>query len=300
MSSRVTDDSRPYLDPEVLARVSHLELRAREIVEGLISGRHRSPFRGQSVEFAQHREYAAGDDPRDIDWNVWAKSDRLYIKQYEEETNLRTTLLLDASESMSYGESPSKYDYACALAASLAYLLLRQSDAVGFTTFDQEVRTQLPRRNQLSHLRTILHTMASRRPAKKTDLELILRKTSERETNRGMVLLISDLLAERQSVFRGLRLLRQRRHDVVVFHVLHDDEIDFLFEGTTRFANLEGPESLVCDPRSLRDEYLRALEAYLGALRRLSGEIGIDYRLVKTSDPIGAVLASLLHERLRG
>lgn len=284
----------------MLARVSHLELRAREIVEGLISGRHRSPFRGQSVEFAQHREYAAGDDPRDIDWNVWAKSDRLYIKQYEEETNLRTTLLLDASESMSYGDSPSKYDYACSLAASLAYLLLRQSDAVGFMTFDQDVRAQLPRRNQLSHLRAILHAMVARRQGKKTDLELILRKTSERETNRGMVLLVSDLLADRQSVFRGLRLLRQRRHDVIVFHVLHDDEMNFLFEGSTRFENLEGPEFLVCDPRSLRDEYLRALEAYLGELRRLSGEIGIDYRLVRTSDSIGAVLASVLHERLRG
>jgi uncharacterized protein (DUF58 family) len=194
----------------------------------------------------------------------------------------------------------SKYDYACTLAASIAYLLLRQSDAVGLVTFDQEVRAQVPRRNQQSHMRALLHAMARRRQGRKTDLEMILRQTSEREVHRGLVVLISDLLADRASVVRGLRLLRQRRHDVIVFHVMHDDEINFLFEGTTRFEGLESSDFLVCDPRSLRDEYLRALEAYRSELRRVSGEMGIDYRFVKTSDPIGAVLASLLHERLRG
>ncbi|MFO0945746.1 MAG: DUF58 domain-containing protein [Planctomycetota bacterium] len=295
----MTDASRPYLDPEALARVAHLELQAREIVEGLISGRHRSPFHGQSVEFAQHREYVPGDDLRHIDWSVWAKSDRLYIKQYEEETNLRATILLDVSESMGYGENVSKYDYACALSACLSYLLLRQSDSVGLTTFDSDVVARIPRRNQVSHLRVILQAMTSRRPNKKTDLKTVLEQIADQEQRPGLIVLVSDLFAERQSVLKGLSMLRHRRHDVVVFHVLHDDEIDFLFEGATRFEGMESGDQLLCDPRALRTAYLEALHRYLTDLRRLSGQTGIDYRLTRTSDSMGTVLSSLLHERLR-
>lgn len=295
----MTDASRPYLDPEALARVAHLELQAREIVEGLISGRHRSPFHGQSVEFAQHREYVPGDDLRHIDWSVWAKSDRLYIKQYEEETNLRATILLDASESMAYGENVTKYDFACALAACLAYLLLRQSDSVGLTAFDGEIVARVPRRNQLTHLRTILQAMSPRRPTRTTDLKLVLEQVADQEQKPGLILLVSDLLAERESVLKGLALLRHRRHDVIVFHVLHDDELDFPFEGATRFEAMEAAGHLLCDPRALRVAYLDALHRYLGDLRRMSGQSGIDYRLTRTSDSMGTVLSSLLHERLR-
>lgn len=299
MNWRVTDDSRPLLDPEALERVAALELRARRIVEGLIAGRHRSPFHGQSVEFAQHREYAAGDDPRHIDWSVWAKSDRFYIKQFEEETNLRATLLVDASESMAYGAPVSKYDYAAGLTAALAYLLLRQSDAVGLVTFDSEPRTRLPRRSQESHLRAILHALGTRRPGRKTDLGRVLKEVALADRHRGLVVLVSDLFGDAESIERGLGLLRKQRHDVIVFHVLHDDEVDFPFEGSTRFEGLELPDQVLCDPRALRDAYRDALEGFRADWRRRSGGLGIDYRFVRVSEPMGSVLAALLDERLR-
>lgn len=296
----MTNDSRRYLDPEVASRVSSLELRARQIVEGLMSGRHRSALKGQSVEFAQHREYTPGDDLRHLDWKVWAKQDRLYIKEFVEETNLRATILLDASASMDYGSGEEhKHTYASLLAAAVSYLLLRQSDSVGLVTFDQQIRAEVPHRNPTTHLQTILHALHVESPQKKTDLEAIMRQVSESQSRPGMIVLISDLLAERESVLKSLRLLRQRRHDVILFHLLHDDEMTFTFKGMTRFVGLEETAQLTCDPRALRADYLQSLERYLGELRRLAGQTGVDYRLTRTSEPIDAVLARLLHERIR-
>lgn len=288
------------LDPDVIARISSLEFKARQVVEGLIAGRHRSPFRGGSAEFAQHREYTPGDDLRYLDWKVWARSDRLTVKEFEEETNLRATFLLDASASMDYGSNLAhKYEYSTMLVGSLAYLLLRQSDSVGLKVFDDSLRVEIPHRNVQNHLRALLHGMQVVKPAKKYDFAAIMGEVAEQDFHRGLVVLVSDLLADRESVLDGLRRLRQRRHDVIVFHVLHDDEIDFDFHGTTRFEGLEDPSMITCDPRGLRDDYLKAVNRFLTDVRKLCGRTGIDYRLARTSQPLDAVLGSLLRERMR-
>lgn len=295
----MTHDSRRFLHPEVLARISRLELRARHIVEGFISGAHRSPFHGYSVEFAQHREYAPGDDLRHLDWKVWARNDRFYVKQYEEETNLRTMILLDVSESMLYGNGPlNKYEIACSVAASLAYLLIRQQDAVGLMTFDEDVRDHLPPRSHPEHLRSLLKLMEIGESAMKTDMERILHRFTETYPQRGMLVLISDLLAPRESLFRGLELTRFRSHDVLVFHVMDDDELDFPYSGQTRFEGLETLGDLNCDPRSLREGYLKALDRYLTEVRRNCVQQGIDYQILRTHSPLDAALASFLAHRL--
>jgi uncharacterized protein (DUF58 family) len=293
------DDPRRFLHPETIARISRLDLRARHVVEGFISGMHRSPFFGHSVEFIQHREYVSGDDLRHLDWKVWSKTDRYYIKQFEEETNLRATLVVDVSESMHYGRGPlNKYEYACTIAACLGYLLLRQQDAVGLITFDDHVRQIVPSRSQQIHIDAITKGLHVSRPREKTDLEKILRRVTETVSSRGMIILVSDLLADREPLFRGLEMLRHRRHDVLVFHVLDDDEMLFPFSGSTRFEGMEELPELLCDPRALRDGYLEALEEYLVEVRRGCVRQGIDYSLVRTSDYLDAVLSKFLHSRM--
>ncbi|MGA2030848.1 MAG: DUF58 domain-containing protein [Thermoguttaceae bacterium] len=292
-------DSKRFLHPEAIQRIARLDLRARHIVEGFLSGMHRSPYFGQSVEFRQHREYTYGDDLRNVDWKVWAKQDRYYVKQFEEDTNLRALLLVDASGSMQYGRGPlSKYEYGCTVAASLAYLLLRQQDAVGCVTFDDAVRVTVPERTRRSHLDSILQAMNVTEPRDKTDLYPVLREIAESHPRRGMMMLVSDLLVERQGLFRGLKLLRSRGHDVLVFHVLDDDELDFPFSGPTRFEGLELPEVLRCNPRALREGYLAALAAYLEEVRRGCAANNIDYALLRTSQPLDAALAAYLSNRL--
>src|SRR5215467_1433994 len=193
-----TVDKKRFLHPEAIKRISRLDLRARHIVEGFLSGMHRSPYFGQSVEFLQHREYSHGDDLRHVDWKVWAKQDRLYLKQYEEETNLRAALLVDVSHSMQYGRGPmNKYEYACTAAVSLAYLLLRQQDAVGCLAFDESTRMTVPMRTKRSHLNSIIQSLAISKPQKKTELHQILRQAAESFSHRGLMILLSDLLVER-------------------------------------------------------------------------------------------------------
>jgi uncharacterized protein (DUF58 family) len=293
------DDPRRFLAPEVIAHISPLELRARHVVEGFLSGLHRSPFFGHSVEFVQHREYVPGDDLRHLDWKVWSKTDRFYVKQYEEETNLRSTLVVDVSESMHYGRGAlNKYAYASTIAACLGYLVLRQQDAVGLMTFDADVRHVVPARAQQTHIDTIVKGLDVSRPRQKTDLEKVLRRVLETVTARGLIILISDLLADRAPLFRGLEMLSHRRHDVLVFHVLDDDELAFPFAGTTRFEGMEELPVLLCDPRALRAGYLEALQEYLIEVRRGCAQRGIDYVLARTGDPLDAVLARFLHQRM--
>jgi uncharacterized protein (DUF58 family) len=293
------EDPRRFLDPQAIAHISRLDLRARHVVEGFISGLHRSPFFGHSVEFLQHREYVPGDDLRHIDWKVWSKTDRYHIKQYEEDTNLRSTLVVDVSESMHYGRGAvNKYNYGCTIAACLGYLLLRQQDAVGLITFDSDVRQIVPTRSQQNHIDAIVKAMDVSRPREKTDLEKILRRVAETVTSRGMIILVSDLLADRPPLFRGLDMLCHRRHDVLVFHVLDDDEVTFPFAGSTRFEGMEQLPDLLCDPRALRDGYLEALDEYLTEVRRGCVSKGIDYVLVRTGDSLDAVLSKFLHHRM--
>jgi uncharacterized protein (DUF58 family) len=292
-------DPRRFLSPAAIARISRLDLRARQIVEGFISGMHKSPFFGHSVEFVQHRDYTPGDDIRHLDWKVWSKTDRYYIKQFEAETNLRAMLVVDVSESMRYGRGPlTKYEYGCSVAAALAYMLLRQGDSVGCITFDARLRQAIPARSHQNHLDAILQAMDVSRPQEKTDLEAILRRVVETLPSRGMVIIISDLLAEREPFFRGLDLLCHRRHDVIVFHVLDNDETDFEFQGTTKFLGMEALPDLVCNPRALREGYLEALDDYLTQVRRGCAKRGVEYALVRTGDYLDAVLARFLSARM--
>ena len=297
--ARNEEDPRRFLDPETIARIARLDLRARQVVEGFITGGHKSRFFGHSVEFVQHRDYVAGDDIRHLDWKVLAKTDRYYIKQFEAETNLRCTLVLDVSESMRYGRRAlNKYEYACTAAACLAYLLIRQQDSVGLITFDDDVRQIVPARSSQNHLDAIVKAMDVSRPREKTDMERIFRRVAESAPGRGMVVIVSDFLADREPIFKGIEMLRHRKHDVLAFHILDDDELDFNFAGTTKFEGMEEMPDLICDPRALREGYLEALEEYLVEIRRGLTRIGVDYAQVRTSDYLDAVLTKFLSHRM--
>ena len=296
----MTTASKRSLHPEVIQRIGRLEIRARHIVEGLLSGMHRSPYFGQSVEFLQHRQYAPGDDLRRVDWKVWAKQDRLYLKQYEEDTDLRCCLLVDTSASMEYGRGPlTKCDYAVTAASALAYLLLRQQDAVGCAVFDEAIRQAIPLRTSTSHLTTIVRALEPRQPRDKTQLFEVLAKVAETYPRRGMMILISDLLVDPADALRGLRLLRQLGHDVLVLHVMDDDELDFPFARPARFEGLESDDQVSCNPRALREGYLQALDRFLATLRHGCARDNVDYALIRTSMPLDAALTSFLSHRQR-
>lgn len=276
-----------------------MDLRARHIVEGFLSGMHRSPYFGQSVEFRQHREYVHGDDLRHVDWKVWARQDRLYIKQFEEDTNLRCLLAVDVSNSMRYGGGPlSKYEYACTVAATLAYWTLRQQDGVGSVAFDDKIRAKVPVLSKRNHLFAILESLNVNEPADKTDLGPLLSQIAETYPRRGMVIVISDLFSDVEQTLRGLRLLRQRGHDVLVFHLMDDDELEFPFSGPTRFEGLESDDHLNCNPRALRDAYLEAVSEFLQNVRRECAKQGIDYALIRTSENLDAALATFISNRM--
>ncbi len=292
--------SRRFLPPEALKRVARLELQARQIVEGFLSGAHRSPYFGQSVEFVQHRQYVAGDDVRHVDWKVWARQDRLVIKQYEEDTNLRCALLVDSSASMRYGRGErNKFEYAATLAACIAYLVLRQQDAVGSVMFDNRIRSRLPYRTARNHLNAILTSLEDTKPAEKTDLDAIFKEIVEIFPKRGLMVLISDLLGAEESTLRGIDTLRRAGHDVMVLHVLDDDELDFPFSDPTRFEGLETSDTLTCNPRALREGYLEALERFLDRVRRACAASKSDYLLIRTSQAPDAVLARILSQRMQ-
>lgn len=292
-------DSRKFLHPEAIGRIERLDLRARHVVEGFLAGMHRSPYFGQSVEFLQHRQYSWGDDIRHVDWKVWAKQDRFYVKQFEEDTNLRCTLLVDVSASMRYGAGAmNKFEYACTAAVSLAYLLLKQQDSVGVLSFDEKTRTVVPQRTKRNHLDSVIKALEVSEPRDKTEFHSILMQAAENYPRRGVMVLISDLLADREGLFKGLKLLRSRGHDVILLHVLDDDEIDFPFNGPTRFEGLELPMHLTCNPRALREGYLEAFNAFLEEVRRGCARNNVDYTLLRTSQSLGAALAAFLNHRL--
>lgn len=299
------DDPKRFLDPKTIAKISQLDLRARYVVEGMMTGMHKSPTFGQSVEFVQHREYVEGDDLRHIDWTVWSKTDRYYIKQYEAETNLRANLVVDASESMLYGverhkkaQTLHKYDYAATAAACLTYLTIKQQDTAGLITFDADVRSVLPPRSNQMHLDAVVKALHVSKPKEKTDPLKIMKRVAESMPQRGLVVLFSDLLCDREPLFQGLEMLRHRRHDVMVFHILDDDELTFPFGGMTKFEGMEQLPDLLCDPRALRDGYLEELEDYLVEVRRGCTRIGVDYTLIRTSDYLDAILSRFLFQRM--
>jgi len=297
--SSATGRSR-YLDPAVLAEISRLDLRARQVVEGFVSGLHKSPRKGYSVEFAEHREYVPGDDIRHIDWKLWGREDRWYIKQYEEETNLRCHVMLDMSESMRFGTGPlNKFEYAATAGAALCFLLLKQRDAVGLQLFDEELRATVPLSSNWHNLNNILTLVEPVKPQRKTDLSLPLRDFADRAGRRAMVVVFSDLFAPVETLETGLRLLRHKRHEVMLFHVLDETEITFPFEENTKFLGLEEMPDLIAEPRSLRDGYLEVLGEYLDSVRRLCASMRIDYMMLSTGDRLDKALSGFLAARAR-
>ena len=282
------------MDPRTLDRIKRLDIRARLVVEGFVTGQHRSPYHGFAVEFATHREYAPGDDLRHIDWKVWSRSDRLYIKEYEEETNLRCTIVLDASKSMQYGGTWRKYDHAATAAASLAYLLQQQQDAVGLVTFSTKVEKNLPASSHSNHLKLMLHELEQTEPDDKTDVARVFPELAQQLRRRGMVVLLSDLFLPPQTLAASLQQFRLRKHEVIVFHVMHADELTFPFDDNTLFRGLEEPVQLHADPRALRASYLAGVERFLAETRKTCASAGVDYVLVNTREPLDAVLSGYL------
>jgi uncharacterized protein (DUF58 family) len=297
-------DYRKYLNPEVLAKISRLELRARMVVEGFISGMHRSPYHGYSVEFASHREYVPGDDTRHIDWRLYARGDRLYIKQYEEETNLRTHILLDCSRSMAYpehhdGSRMTKFDYACTAAASLVHLLVHQQDACGLVLFDHAIREQVAPATSPAQLQSMIELIEQNRPDHTTNVKMMFSQLAEQVRRRGLIILISDLLTDFDDIVSGLQQLRHARHDVIVLHVMDHDELTFPFESNTLFEGLEAPDvEVLTDPQSLRASYLRIVQGFVGRLRAACVNHRIDYRLISTHDPLDGALTAFLAARM--
>jgi uncharacterized protein (DUF58 family) len=292
---------RTFLDPAVVARLGTLELKARTIVEGFLSGLHRSPFKGFSVEFAEYRQYIPGDDLSTIDWKVYARSDRYYIKKFEEETNLDCHLLLDVSGSMGYGSHHglTKFEYGAVLAASLGYLMNRQRDAVGLTAFDENIVSMLPASARPGHLTGLLVTLDRLRTGRTTNVSKPLHQLANTLTKRGIVVLISDLLDDADEVIRGLKHFQFRGIDVIVFHVLDHDEIEFPFDRATRFEDLETSEEVMAVPGAVRDHYLRAIGGLIDRYRRELGACGIDYQLLDTNRPLELALMSYLSTRAR-
>ena len=291
-------DPRDYLDPKILQKILRLEVKARLIVEGFISGLHKSPYHGYSVEFAEHREYVPGDDIRHIDWKVYGRSDRFYIKQYEEETNLKSYILLDASESMQYGsEGLTKYLYGTYIAAAVAYLLMRQQDTVGLGIFDKDLRSYLPPAASQAHFMNIIRELDRNETADKTDLGAILSSFADRAKRKGLILIISDMFDSFDRIRRGLKHLRHKNHEVILFHLLDHDEVSFPFQQMTLFEGLEEYPELLVNPRSLREAYLAEIEDFQKSLKRTCRNNLIDYVRIDTSQKLDVALTSYLVAR---
>ena len=294
-----TTSRQRYFDPLVLAKISTMALRARYVVEGMLSGMHQSPYRGYSVEFAEHREYAPGDELRRIDWKAYGKFDRYFIKEYEEETNLRATLLLDTSASMAYGSKGlSKFDYSCYLAASLAYLMLRQGDYVGFVTFNANVQRYIPPRSGLQHLQALMQHLEGLQPQGETHLDQALNELAGKITKRGMIVVISDLFDDPDNILKTLKFFRHRRNEVMVFHVLDQDELEFPFERLAVFEDMEDSSMrILADPRSVREAYLKHIQSFIDVYRQACRREKIDYNCFPTTTPLDIALTRYLARR---
>ena len=295
----MTNDEKNYFDPKVLAGISNLYLRARWVVEGMMSGVHRSRSKGFSVEFEEHREYSPGDEIRRIDWKALGKFDRYFIKEYEDETNLRAYLLVDTSGSMDYAsDGITKFDYGCTLAASLAYLILRQQDAAGVVTFSDHIEAFIPPKAKRDYLLQILHALENRGPGGETNVGRILEEIAGQIKRRGLVVLVSDLLDEPETILKGLRLFRFKGNDVIVFHLLDPAELSLPFDGNILFEDLEELNlRVVADPRAIRKTYREVVEEFTSRMRQECHDNIIDYQLISTSTPLDRALASYLSWR---
>ena len=287
------------IDPAALMRIRSLELRARVVVEGFWKGLHRSPHHGFSVEFSEYRQYSQGDDPRFIDWKVMARTDRVFIKKFEDETNLRCFLLVDQSRSMGYAgnEGYSKADYATTLAATFGYFLMEQGDAVGLVTFDEKLNQFVPARNRPGQLRRLMGQLESGQGGKGTDLIGPLKKVAELVKKRGLMMLISDLLAPIDELEVHLGYLAAAGHDLVVWQVLDRSELEFEFKTASHFKDVESDRAVYIDPVLAREQYLAKLQIHLDAVQEICDRNGIDYRLVVTDEPLDHVLFDFVSMR---
>lgn len=300
-TASASQDAANFLDPSVLAGIDNLELRARVAVEGFLSGLHRSPHRGFSVEFNDYRQYQRGDDLRHVDWKLYARSEKFYIKQYEDETNTRCMLALDTSASMAYGSKGlSKLDYAISVASALAYFIMRQRDAVGLLTYDDKLRDFLPARARQPHLMQLLRVLSQVQPGQQTDAAKPLGDLAATLTKKSLVLLISDLLQGEEATLATLRNLRAMGHDVIVLHVMDDSELHFNFDESSEFIDSETGEAFITTPASVRDAYLDNVNRFLDDCKKQCQRAGVDYCLLNTSEPIDAALAAFLSKRARG
>jgi uncharacterized protein (DUF58 family) len=300
-------DYRKYLDPRTLAKIQALDIRARLIVEGFITGMHRSPYKGFSVEFAQHRQYVQGDDIRYIDWKVFGRTDRHYIKQYEEETNLQVMLLVDASESMAYAGRQTegwrkdggwrKFDHAVSIAASLAYVALHQQDSAGLAVFDQKIRQFIKPSNNPRQWRVMVDELTAATKNQKTRTGAILDEMAEQLNHRSLIVLISDLFDDPKNIIKGIQHLRYRRHDLIVLQILDHDEIHFPFENTTMFKGLEESGELIVEPQALRAAYLEEFRKHTEILRNECHKLHVDFVQVDTSLPLDVTLPGFLATR---
>ena len=288
-----------YLKPEVIRTVARLDLRAKFIVEGFLSGLHASPFQGFSVEFSEHRRYSQGDDPKNIDWLVYAKTDRYYIKKYQAETNLTGYLLMDLSASMgyTYRQEMTKFDYSVCLAAALAYLMVHQQDPIGLVTFDEKIRASLPARSKRTQLANILAVLAKAKPSGITDVSQNLRRFAAMVRQKSLVMLFSDLLAEPEPIIDAIRMLRFAGHDVIVFHVLDEAEVGFPFDGEVEMLDPETGEQARFDASGIKQDYLEAVKELRESYRKELLNAGADYVALDTSMHFDKALVEYLSQR---
>lgn len=289
-----------FLLPEVLAKLKQIDLKARLVVEGFLTGLHRSPYKGFSQEFAEYRSYQTGDEIKRIDWKLYAKTDRLYIKEYEEETNLKAYLLIDISASMQYSsDKVTKLDYACLLAASFSYLLIKQRDSVGIVAFSDKINHYIPPRSHPSHLQVLLKTIDSLKPQADTNLANTFHQLASKIKRRGLVIVLSDLLDDKENVLTALKHFRHKKHEVLVFQILDKNELEFTFSHPLVLKDLETNKELIVDPRVIRKQYLENIKSYFSDFKLRCREHIIDYNQILTNMPLDRALFEYLQKRKR-
>ena len=289
-----------FLDPDLLAKLPNLEVVARKLVKGAFVGYHKSPDFGYSVEFVDHREYVAGDDLRTVDWRVWARKDKYYVKRFEMEAQLKATIILDSSKSMDFGDGKlTKLSYGSYMAATIAYLLIHQNDMAGLVNFDSKVRNYIPPRGSRQHLRMILHALGQIKPGPATNVPAVCHHLADTIKTRGMIILISDLLDDTQKILGALRHFQHMKHDVIVFHVMDDSELDLPYHELANFRELETGARLALDPAGFRSTYQQRVKDFCNELREGFLKTNIDYNLIRTSQPIETTVSNYFSFRAR-
>jgi uncharacterized protein (DUF58 family) len=295
------EDYRKYLDPKATAELKGIDLKARLVVEGFITGLHKSPYHGFSVEFAEYRPYRAGDEVKNIDWKVYGRSNRYYVKQYEEETNLRSTILVDISASMGFSSEGNlpKIEYASYLAASLSYLMMKQRDSVGLALYDNEVKTYLPSNSKPSYLNLILKSLEAVKTTGETQTAAALDKLADQIKRRGLIIIISDFFDDLDSISSAMKHFRHKENEVILFQILDPRELDFDFGRSAKFIDLESNEEMITNSHQLKDSYQKAVQEFIGKIKSLCYNQNIDYNLITTSDPFDKALREFLSKRAR-